>query len=157
MQELTVACEEHPAMMSPQLKIWILAATWLTVKMFSISLLQARSRLSTGIFDQREDRRVFGHAAETAEDKERLSRLAGCWRNDLENIPIFLLLSLPLALISERPAFYGALMIVFAAARTVHSYANIKALQPQRNIAYQVGNMALAGVLVLLLELVLFT
>ena len=94
-----------------------------------------------GAFTLPEDATLFG-AKQVAEELPIVQRAARAWRNDLENIPIFLFLGF---IFIMSPFSVGAEAIyfaVFAAARIAHTIFFLNAMQPWRTIAYAVGAIA---------------
>lgn len=131
--------------------VWAAVAVWLWLKMFAISLLQARLRVMANSFVLPEDQAAFGRKdkPERAAGK-RLQILDACWRNDLENIPVFLILALGAAIATPGSVVLLAVLPLFALARTAHTIAYINRRQPHRNIAYLTGvlcTMVVAGLL----------
>ena len=61
--------------------------------MFSISMVQAIGRLGSDTFVNPEDARFYGKTEPAAEEVPIVRRAQAVWRNDLENIPIFLFLA----------------------------------------------------------------
>eukprot|EP00694_Reclinomonas_americana_P007936 EC799494.1.p3 GENE.EC799494.1~~EC799494.1.p3 ORF type:complete len:87 (+),score=27.65 EC799494.1:458-718(+) len=63
-------------------------------------------------------------------------------RNDLENIPIFLLIAILLYITSNADSSasaHVAYYIIFTVARFAHSFAFALQLQPWRSISYDMG------------------
>jgi len=64
------------------------------------------------------------------------------WRNDLENIPIFLFLGL-IYVLAGGPAGPAAIYFtVFTVARILHTITYLRGMQPWRTISYTVGGLA---------------
>ncbi len=74
------------------LRMYAITAIILTLKMSSLAIVQGRGRVKAGIFVNPEDARTFG-AKVAPEEVPIVQRAAKAWRNDLENIPIFLILA----------------------------------------------------------------
>ncbi len=124
-----------------RLKLYAALTVILFFKMSAISIVQGIARARGGVFTLPEDAKLFG-AKLMAEELPIVQRAARAWRNDLENIPIFLFLGFiflmsPFSVRSE--AIYFA---VFAAARIAHTIFFLNGLQPWRTIAYTVGVLA---------------
>ena len=118
------------------LKLYAALTVILFFKMSAISIVQGITRMRGGAFTLREDAKLFGASAPAAEELPMVQRAARAWRNDLENIPIFLFLglifvtaSLPLG---AAEVYFG----VFAAARIAHTICFLTAAQPWRTISY---------------------
>lgn len=132
-------------------QVWAVVAVWLWLKMFAISLLQARLRVTSNSFALPEDQVAFGRKDQPRHDTgERLQILDACWRNDLENIPMFLILALGAAITAPTSLVLMIALPLFALARTAHTIAYVRRKQPHRNIAYLAGvlcTIAVAGLL----------
>src|SRR6266849_6744844 len=76
----------------PLLKMYALTAVILTFKMFAVSIVQGRGRIGSTIYTVPEDAKLFSGKLE-AQEAPSVQRASNCWRNDLENIPIFLILA----------------------------------------------------------------
>ena len=99
-----------------RLKLYAALTVILFFKMSAISIVQGISRARGGVFTLPEDAKLFG-AKQMAEELPMVQRAARAWRNDLENIPIFLFLGM---IFIMSPFSVGAEEIyfaVFAAAR----------------------------------------
>ena len=69
-------------------------------------------------------------------ESSRIQRIGAVWRNDLENIPYFLILALAYVFLGCWPdgaAFYFGLFVLF---RFAHTAAYLQGLQPLRFICY---------------------
>lgn len=125
-----------------------LCAVVLFVKMFAISLYQGWWRIGQGAFTNPEDAATFSTNAPLAEDLPAVQRAAACWRNDLENIPIFLLLGL-LYLMAGGSADSAAVYFwTFTVARIAHTASYLAGLQPWRTLAFGVGMFSTIGLAV---------
>ena len=137
---------------SPSFRYWLLAVVVLFLKMLAIGLVQGAARFRNDAFTVPEDARTFGRRAEAAPaDPEMVERGARCWRNDLENIPIFLFLGLGFVLSGGPPWWAGLYFTVFTVARIGHTFFYLRGLQPHRTLAYAAGLavcFALAGQIV---------
>jgi len=76
------------------------------------------------------------------EEDHRWQRLV---LNDLENIPIGLIVAWSSLLSAYSPFLHAILVIAFAVGRVAHSYTYAKALQPHRAIFYFVGLLSTIG------------
>jgi len=77
-----------------------------------------------------------------------VQRAARAWRNDLENIPIFLILAwiyVAAGLSSTALTVYCA---VFAVARILHTIFYLKAIQPWRTIVFTIGSVAMLALII---------
>ena len=123
----------------------------LFVKMVAIGIYQGYYRIGRGAFQTPEDARWVGRQA-LDEELPEVRRGTKAWRNDVENIPMFLILGFVYMLLGA-PATLGAWLFgIFTIARILHTLFFLAALQPWRTLAYAVGLGATlvlaAGVLV---------
>ena len=104
-------------------------------KGFATSIYQARLRIRTNAFVSPEDARWM-RAKSINSESPRIQRIGAVWRNDLENIPYFLILALAYVFLGCWPdgaAFYFGLFVLF---RFAHTAAYLQGLQPLRFICY---------------------
>jgi glutathione S-transferase len=137
------------------LQTYALTAVVLEFKMAAIALVQGRGRASTGLFVLPEDAKLFS-GSESPEEAPIVDRASKAWRNDLENIPIFLILAgiyVMAGLSGKAFAFY---CIVFMATRILHTYTFIKGIQPWRTVAYTIGALAMVAMMIHILIEVVF-
>lgn len=128
-----------------------LVALSLFLKMFATTLVQARARMKTLAFARPEDAAHWGGSVDDAP----LARLAqAALRNDLENIPWFVVLVATLVAFDVPPLFVLAYGATFLSARVLHTWCYLRPRQPRRNRAYLAGvavNLAVAGHIAVLL------
>ncbi|WP_373525644.1 MAPEG family protein [Nostoc sp.] len=121
-------------------KIYGITVVTLFLKMLAIVLLQVRNRHKSNTFDNPEDVATFGKGKTTvAQESQLLQRASKILNNDSENIPIFLFLAT--AYVSLGCWEQGTLIYfpLFVLSRVVHSVAYLRAMQPLRTRAYQLG------------------
>lgn len=124
--------------MSIVLSVYALCVVALFLKMLATSCYQGYFRLRFMAFINPEDAAVFKRSARAAERPE-VCRAMQAWRNDLENIPMFIALA-GLAIVLEAPELPTLwLCSVFTAVRYVHTVTYLAGLQPWRTISYAVG------------------
>jgi uncharacterized MAPEG superfamily protein len=140
----------------PLLRMYAITAVVLGFKMFFNSLAQGKGRVSTSIFTNPEDARLFGGKLE-AQEAPAVQRASAVWRNDLENIPFFLIIAgiyvMATGLSSEAFEIY---CVVFIIARIFHTICYLNSLQPWRTIAFVVGAGAMFALMIHLLIEVVF-
>jgi glutathione S-transferase len=139
----------------PLLRMYAITAIVLTFKMFTNSLLQGRGRVSSHIFTNPEDAQLFGGQLQ-AEEASSVQRAAKVWRNDLENIPIFLILAwIYVATGWLSTGAFDFYCIVFMVARILHTIFYLNAVQPWRTVVFTVGiAVTIALTIHLLIEVV---
>ncbi|MGH7838262.1 MAG: MAPEG family protein [Candidatus Binataceae bacterium] len=135
------------------LKVYALTAVVLTFKMIANSVVQGIGRSRAGVFTLPEDAKTFGGKLE-ASDAPTVQRASGAWRNDLENIPIFLILGwIYVSAGGLSTGWFEIYCVVFVIARILHTIFYINAVQPLRTIVYVVGlAMTIAMAIHLLIE-----
>jgi uncharacterized MAPEG superfamily protein len=137
------------------LQTYALTAIVLELKMATIALVQGRGRVSTGTFVLPEDAKLF-HGTAATEEPPIVERASRAWRNDLENIPIFLILGGIYCAADLSAKAFALYCLVFTVMRIVHTYTYIKAIQPARTIAFTVGAITMLVMMIhILVEVVL--
>lgn len=129
------------------LKVWIVGCAALAVKMWANTIVQSYARVKYNAFDIPEDASRLGDFyrkdLKYSETKHFLDeRGAACWRNDLENIPLFLFLSLGYVLIGGFWKWLVGYFLVFIIARISHTVCFVRAAQPWRSFSFDVGFIA---------------
>ena len=137
------------------LRMYAITAIVLTLKMSSLAVVQGRGRLQSGIFVNPEDARTFS-ARTGPEEAPIVERAARAWRNDLENIPIFLILAWIYVYAGLSTTAFVIYCLVFMAARIVHTVCYINSIQPIRTISFTVGAVAAFALIIHLLIGVVF-
>lgn len=135
-------------------RYWLISLVVLFVKMFANSAVQGVTRFRTRSFAWPEDAALVRDARVVERDPELVERASRCWRNDLENVPIYLFLGLGYVLSGGTPWWAAVYFTTFTVARVAHTFFYLRGMQPHRNIAYQLGVLvcfALAIHLVVLL------
>ena len=122
----------------PLMRLYALIAIVLALKMSAISIMQGRARTSAKAFVNPEDAALFGGAT-VSQEVPAVQRAAKAWLNDLENIPMFLILALVYAIAGLSSTAFIVYCAVFTVARILHTVFYLNAAQPWRTIAYTVG------------------
>lgn len=122
------------------LEAWAGAVAFLFIKMYANTAVQFRAKVRDRVATLPEDRAAFKFRDARAESSSELyERAAGCWENDLENIPMFLLLCLGYVLLGGGHGRVLVVCVAFCAARTAHTVFYLRAMQPHRAVAYTLG------------------
>ncbi len=129
------------------LKFWIVCTFTLALKMWANSAIQAFARFKYKTFVNPEDAKVFGAMLKTEMSVQPVEhplvqRASLCWRNDLENIPLFVILSLGYVLIGGSEILALGYFSVFVFARVLRTIFYISMVQPWRTLAYELGACA---------------
>jgi glutathione S-transferase len=136
-------------------QFYALITVILFFKMLAISVVQALARTSTKTFTTPEDAKFFGASAPAADEMPIVKRAAAAWRNDLENIPIFLFLGLIYVTLGCWPEGAYIYFSIFVIARILHTVAYLRGLQPARTIFYALGVFASVALAIPILTAVL--
>jgi glutathione S-transferase len=118
--------------------------------MSAISVVQGVARTRAGVFINPEDAKTFG-AQPAAEEAPMVKRGARAWHNDLENIPIFLILAWIYVTAGLSVNAFFVYCAIFVVARIVHTICYLNAIQPLRTIAFTVGALTTLAMLIQLL------
>ncbi len=117
--------------------------------MYAIGIYTASTRARHKVALNPEDAARFGRQLSTSEHPE-VERVQRAHRNDLENIPAFLLLGLIAVLAGVPQLGLHICLIAFTAARVGHSVAYLKAMQPWRSVSFGVGQLSTLGLMVMI-------
>ncbi|BBM83811.1 MAPEG family protein [Candidatus Uabimicrobium amorphum] len=126
---------------NPAFHYWVFLCVFFFFKMFVNSMIQGYSRFRGNHFINPEDTERFADKNKEAMQKyiDRDERAARCWRNDLENIPMFLLLSLALVILGGNPQYCLIYFITYACIRALHTTFYMCAKQPHRGAMFALG------------------
>lgn|GEM_PF-917721 len=122
----------------PALPAFALALTALFAKTTLTSVLQVISRLRSGVFPIPEDARLMGRKPAPAE-ADFVRRCANVWRNDTENLPLFMGLGLAYVLLGAPSGTAQLLFGAYVALRYAHTAVFLRGLQPWRAVLYLAG------------------
>lgn len=129
------------------LRMYAITAIVLALKMAAISIVQGRARVNAGVFTNPEDAKAFGGQQASAE-LPIIEKANRAWRNDLENIPMFLILAWIYVYARLSPGAFVVYCIVFMIARIMHTICYLNAIQPGRTIAFTVGALAMLAMII---------
>ena len=82
------------------------------------------------------------------EEHPMVERATLCWRNDLENIPLFLIIALGYALIGGNTSAGLAYFAIYSVCRVLHTIFYMNKLQPWRTVVYEIGSITTVAMLV---------
>src|ERR1700723_3201648 len=102
-------------------QFYALTTVILFLKMFAISIVQGLGRVNAKQFVTPEDARFFAHAPPAPDEAPIVKRAQMAWRNDLENIPIFLFLGLIYVTLGCWPEGAYIYFSIFVIARILHT------------------------------------
>ncbi|MET0402110.1 MAG: MAPEG family protein [Cystobacter sp.] len=134
----------------PALRLFALCAVILVIKMFVVGAYTGVVRGRLKVATNSEDAARYG-AQLTETEPPEVARVQRAHRNDLENIPAFLVLGLVAVMMGAPALALKVALVVFTAARVVHSIAYLKSMQPWRSISFGFGALSMLTVMVLIL------
>ncbi|AKJ01823.1 prostaglandin-E synthase 1 [Archangium gephyra] len=134
----------------PGFRLYALCAVILVIKMFGVGLYTVRTRSRLKVALNPEDAARF-NAQLAATEHPDVERVLRAHRNDLENIPGFLILGL-IAVLAGAPVLgLQICFIVYTAARVVYSVAYVKAMQPWRSMTFGIATLCMFALCVMIL------
>lgn len=122
----------------PGLAAFAIALVALFAKTTLTSMVQVVSRLRSGQFPLPEDAALMGRKPAQAE-AALPQRCANIWRNDVENLPLFLALALSYVLLGASRESAQLLFGVYVGVRYAHTVAYLAGRQPWRAVFYLAG------------------
>ena len=129
------------------LQMYAITAIVLALKMSAIAVVQGRARAVAGTVINPEDAAAFGGKV-VPEDPEMVQRASRAWRNDLENIPIFLILAWIYVAAGLSVTAFVIYCVAFMAARIVHTICYINSIQPWRTAAFTAGAIVMLALII---------
>lgn len=122
----------------PALPAFVLALVALFLKTTLTSALQVSSRFRSRVFTIPEDAALL-RVKTRQEEAAFVQRCANVWRNDVENLPLFLALALSYVLLGGPAEPAHSLFAAYVILRYAHTAAYLRGLQPWRAILYLAG------------------
>lgn len=136
------------------LTVFVGACAFLYLKMLANSMVQAYCRFRYKSFKYREDEPFFRCKFEDQEPQpELLTRADAAWRNDHENIPIFLAAALCGLLTGVPLPVYTGLVVAFCVGRSTQTLCLLKGIQPWRFIGFVTGQICTSALFIWSLRL----
>jgi uncharacterized MAPEG superfamily protein len=132
------------------LQMYALTAIVLAIKMTAVSIVQGRARTKAAEFSNPEDAKLFG-GHQVDQDPPAVRRAARVWLNDLENIPIFLILAWIYVAAGLSAGLFMIYCVAFMLARILHTITYLNELQPMRTISFSIGALASLSLMITLL------
>ena len=142
-----------PFLSLPAAQPLALVSVLLIIKMFGLAAGTALKRASAKIVVNLEDVKVNPGSHAEAQDAETTLRFKRAHLNDLENIPSFLVLATIFTLAGGSATAGWAYFGVYFAARVLHSFFYLSAMQPFRTASYGIGQFTMMGLCVQILML----
>jgi prostaglandin-E synthase 1 len=134
----------------PGFRLYALCAIVLVIKMYAVGIYTAVTRGRLKVALNAEDAARFGAQVTTTEHPE-VERVLRAHRNDLENIPAFLILGFIAVLAGVPLLGLQICLIAFTAGRVMHSVAYLKAMQPWRSMGFGIGQLSSLSLMVMII------
>jgi microsomal prostaglandin-E synthase 1 len=125
----------------PGFRLLALCTLLLVLKMHAVGVWTAVVRTRRGHTLNPEDAAKYGSQMASAEHPD-VERGLRAHRNDLENIPPFLLLAFAAVLAGAHADLVRGCLIAFTFARFVHTLAYVYSAQPWRSLSWLLGQLA---------------
>jgi uncharacterized MAPEG superfamily protein len=122
----------------PALPAFAFALVALFLKTTLTSMLQVAGRFRTRTFLLPEDAAMVRTRPRDAE-APFVQRCANVWRNDVENLPLFIALALTYVLLGASLESAQWLFAAFVVIRYAHTVVYLRGLQPWRVLVYYAG------------------
>ncbi len=135
----------------PAFRPLVLFSVLLALKMGVVAFATANARRKSRVVVNPEDTSVNPGSRAAGEDAPETLRIKRAHQNDLENIPVFLVLALLFTLSGCSATAGWAYFGVYFAARALHTIFYLNAVQPFRTAAFAVGQLTQLGIIVQLL------
>jgi len=137
----------------PTVRLFSICAGILALKMLLIGTSCGLLRLARGVYITPEDYIFMGK--EPRPQDETIERVRRAHMNAIEHLVPFFGVGLPYALSGGSHQVAWWLFTTFTAARVIHTLTYVASLQPWRTIFFEVANISLAAMAILLLVNVL--
>uniref|UniRef100_A0A1B6JYG5 Microsomal glutathione S-transferase 1 n=1 Tax=Homalodisca liturata TaxID=320908 RepID=A0A1B6JYG5_9HEMI len=139
-----VAPEKLLTVENPVFQTYLFYSSVLAVKMIAMSYLTAKIRFQKLVFASPEDITFNPKKAKVKYDDPDVERIRRAHLNDLENIPLFLIVALVYVMSDPNPWIANNIFRIFTLARIFHTvvYAVFPLPQPSRSLTFFVGNLA---------------
>ena len=128
---------------------YAVSAAVLTLNLVVLAGSTAAARGKAGGVLNAEDKGLNAKAEVITVEHETTARWQRAHRNALENIPVYLVLGLILALTQPSATLANALFITFTVARLGHSFFYVKGVQPFRTLCFAIGLLSMVGIAIL--------
>ncbi|MDP1976106.1 MAPEG family protein [Undibacterium sp.] len=122
----------------PALSSFVLALLALFLKASVLSVFQVISRIRSRRYLLPEDAALAGLRPVESES-DLVQRCARVWRNDVENLPLFLALAICYVLLGAEQSAANWLFGSYVVIRYLHTLIYLRGMQPLRTIMYLSG------------------
>src|SRR6187401_1609497 len=139
----------------PAFEPLVIFSVLLALKMGAVAFVTAKARFDSKVVLNPEDAPVNPGSHAQSEEAAGTLRAKRAHLNDVENIPVFMILALLLTLTGCSATAGWAYFGIYFVARTLHTIFYLRAIQPWRTAAFAIGQLTQLGIMVQLLMHVL--
>jgi glutathione S-transferase len=139
----------------PAFEALVIFSVLLALKMAAVAFVTAKVRFDSKVVLNPEDAPVNPGSQAQAEEAVATLRAKRAHLNDVENIPVFMVLALLFTLTGCSALAGWVYFGVYFVARTLHTIFYLKAIQPWRTAAFALGQLTQLGIMVQLVMRVL--
>jgi len=139
----------------PAFQPLVLFSTLLALKMGAVAFVTAFARSRSKVVVNPEDVPVNPGSHPEGQDAPATLRAKRAHLNDVENIPVFLVLALIFTMAGCSATAGWAYFGTYFVARTLHTTFYLRAMQPWRTATFALGQLTMLGIIVQLLMKVL--
>jgi microsomal prostaglandin-E synthase 1 len=127
----------------PVFQSYIASVVVLSLNVLGLANATALTRGQASEVINPEDKRLNDKATVVFDEgNDKTQRYRRAHRNALENVPLFLLTGLLLAMVGTSLAVAASIYAVFTVARILHSVCYVKGIQPFRTVFFVLGFLA---------------
>ena len=139
----------------PAFEALVIFSVLLALKMGAVAFVTSKARFDAKVVVNPEDVPVNPGSRPEHEEAAATLRAKRAHLNDVENIPVFMVLALLFTLTGSSATAGWVYFGVYFVARTLHTIFYLKAVQPWRTAAFALGQLTQLGMMVQLLMRVL--
>ena len=135
----------------PAFAALLVCSSLLALKMGAVAFVTAKARFDSKVVLNPEDAPVNPGAQARSAEADSTLRAKRAHLNDVENIPVFMILALLFTLTGCSAMAGWTYFGVYFVARTLHTIFYLRAVQPWRTAAFAIGQLTQLGIIVQLL------
>jgi uncharacterized MAPEG superfamily protein len=139
----------------PAFQALVVISVLLALKMAAVAFVTAKARFDSKVVLNPEDAPVNPGAQARSEEADSTLRAKRAHLNDVENIPVFMILALLFTFTGCSATAGWTYFGVYFVARMLHTIFYLRAVQPWRTAAFAIGQLTQLGIMVQLLMRVL--
>ncbi len=135
----------------PAFQALVVISVLLALKMAAVAFVTAKARFDSKVVLNPEDAPVNPGAQARSEEADSTLRAKRAHLNDVENIPVFMILALLFTFTGCSATAGWTYFGVYFVARMLHTIFYLRAVQPWRTAAFAIGQLTQLGIMVQLL------